>query len=416
MNHCQYFEAKKSQGNMFFRIIMCDYEQAILEILKAFLNDKQNINISHTIDWDEFNRLVEINSISGIVGYVFQRSNVDGISAEICKKYEDDFLSTITIATMRDEDMKSLIALLNKNGIDHLLFKGYIIKDLYTVPELRTYGDIDFAIRRESRGRCNALMRKNGYRLLDDWEPVYSYQKDNEHYEIHTELLDSNLNNNYDYQAYFRDFWKHTDHADQHSYTLNLEFHLLYLLMHIAKHVYGSGAGIRMYLDIAFYLRAYRDQIDWEHFQQEVHTLKIDRFVNTVFTAVERWFAIKSPIPLKVVDNTFMDEFLTFTLNGGVFGHSSKAAKLSQVRQNSKGDFVKRADTLLKRAFPSVNTIKSRYTYLDGKPWLLPVAWVHRFFIKKGSTAKYLEESKSILKTNKKDVIELNDFYRKIGI
>ena len=186
--------------------------------------------------------------------------------------------------------------------------------------------------------------------------------------------------------------------------------------MHIAKHVYGSGAGIRMYLDIAFYLRAYRDKIDWEHFQQEIHTLKIDRFVNTVFTAVERWFEIESPIPLESVDNSFMDEFLTFTLNGGIFGHNSKAAKLSEVRKNSKGGSVKRADTLLKRAFPSANTIKARYTYLDGKPWLLTVAWVHRFFKKKGTAAKYQEESKEILTTKKDDVQSLVEFYKEIGI
>jgi len=391
-------------------------QQAILNIVKAFLNDQKNIDIPVDFDWRKFNRLVEINSISGIVGYVFQQTNSNKITEDIREKYEDELLATIGITTMRDEDMKALIDLLNENGIDHLLFKGYIVKDLYTAPELRTYGDIDFAIRRECRGKCNALMRKSGYRLLDDWEPVYSYEKNNEHYEIHTELLDSNLNSNYDYQGYFRDFWKQTERLEQHSYILSPEFHLLYLLMHIAKHVYSSGAGIRMYLDIAFYLRAYREQIDWEHFQQEVHTLKLDRFVNTVFTAVEKWLEIKSPMPLKAVDAQFMDEFMTFTLNGGVFGHNSKAAKLSEVRKNSKDGTVKRADTLLKRAFPSANTIRSRYTYLDKKPWLLPVAWVHRFFKKKGTTAKYLEESKRILSTNKEDVIELNNFYRKIGI
>ena len=395
---------------------MKDIEKTVLSVLRAFLNDQQNIEITDDLDWKPFSRIVEINSISGIVGYVFSQSNADGIPAEVRAKYESEFFTTITLTTMRDEGMKSLLALLNENGIDHLLFKGYIVKDLYTVPELRTYGDIDFAIRRESRGKCNALMIQNGYRLLDDWEPVYSYEMNNEHYEIHTELLDSNLNNNYDYRAYFRNFWKHTVHLDQHSYTLDPEYHLLYLLMHIAKHVYGSGAGIRMYLDIAFYLREYRGTIDWEHFRQEVRTLKIERFVNTVFTAVERWFEVKSPIPLKSVDDDFMDEFLTFTLNGGVFGHNSKAAKLSEVRKNSEGGSVKRADTLLKRAFPSANTIKARYIYLEGKPWLLPVAWVHRFFKKKGTTAEYLQESKNILKTDKKEIIELNDFYRKMGI
>ena len=391
-------------------------QEAIIRILKAFLNDQQNIDIPRDVDWKTFSRLVEINSISGIVGYVFQQLNTGQIPFEIQEKYESDFLSTIMITTIRDEDMKSLINLLNKNGIDHLLFKGYIVKDLYTVPELRTYGDIDFAIRKESRGKCNALMKHSGFRLLDDWEPVYSYEKNNEHYEIHTELLDSNLNNNYDYKAHFRDFWKHATCIGQHSYTLDPEFHLLYLLIHIAKHVYSSGAGIRMYLDIAFYIREYHYKIDWEHFQREVQTFKLEQFVNTVLSAIEQWFEIERPIPLKAIDDAFMDEFLSFTLNGGVFGHNSKVAKLSQVRQNSQGQSVKRVDTLRKRAFPSIDTIKSKYVYLESKPWLLPVAWVHRFFIKKGSTADYLNESKKILRTNKKDIIELNDFYQKIGI
>lgn len=394
---------------------MSDSKLLILSVLRAFLNNRQIISIPFEIDWSIFNRLVEINSISGIVGYVFQQSNSDQIPPDIRAKYESDFLSTITITTTREEDMKSLISLLNENGIDHLLFKGYIVKDLYTIPELRTYGDIDFAIRQESRGKSNALMCHNGYRLLDDWEPVYSYEKNNEHYEIHTELLDSNMNKKCDYQAYFRDFWKHATSIGQHSYILDPEFHLLYLLIHIAKHVYGSGAGIRMYLDIAFFLREYRDTIDWEHFQREVQTLKLERFVNTVFIAVEQWFEIESPIPLMGVEAGFMDEFLKFTLNGGVFGYNGKAAKLSQVRKNSD-ESVKRVDTLRKRAFPSADTIKSRYTYLESKPWLLPVAWVHRFFIKKGSTSEYLNESKEILKTNKQDIIELNDFYQMIGI
>ena len=130
---------------------MINSQQAILSILNAFLNDQQNIDIPVDIDWKKINLLAEINSVSGIIGYVLQQADIDSVPAEIRRKYENDFLSTITITTMRDEDMKSLIDLLNKNGIDHLLFKGYIVKDLYTVPELRTYGDIDFAIRRESR-------------------------------------------------------------------------------------------------------------------------------------------------------------------------------------------------------------------------------------------------------------------------
>lgn len=395
---------------------MIGAKKIVLDILKAFLNGNNHINVADSLDWNEFIRLTEINSVSGIIGYVLnQDQNID-CPDKIKQFYTEAYFSTIAITTIRDEAMKSVIELLSKNGIDHLLFKGYVVKDLYTVPELRTFGDIDFAIRLEDRAKCNEIMQENGFRLLDDWEPVYSYEYELEHYEVHTELLDSNLNERMDYKAYFSDFWNHAQKIDKHTYVLAPEYHLLYLLMHIAKHLYGSGAGIRMYLDIAFFIMHYREQIDWQHFQSEIEKLKLSDFVNTVFSAVEEWFEIKIPISLKSKDSDFLDKFTEFTLNGGVFGFNNKASKLSQVRKNSKGQSVKRVNTLLKRTFPSANTIKTRYTYLEDKPWLLPVAWVHRFFKNKQSTAKYFNQSKDILKTKKEDIIELNDFYRGIGI
>ena len=312
--------------------------------------------------------------------------------------------------------MKSVIELLSKNGIDHLLFKGYVVKDLYTVPELRTFGDIDFAIRLEDRAKCNELMQQNGFRLLDDWEPVYSYEYELEHYEVHTELLDSNLNERMDYKAYFSDFWNHAQKIDKHMYVLEPEYHLLYLLMHIAKHLYGSGAGIRMYLDIAFFIKHYREQIDWQHFQSEIEKLKLSDFVNTVFSAVEEWFEIKIPISLKSKDSDFLDKFTEFTLNGGVFGFVDKSSVVNQLRKNADERSINRSTTLLNRTFPPVKHMKARYTYLQTKPWLLPVAWVHRFFKKKGATVIYIKESKELLTTNKDEVIELNELYKQIGI
>ena len=395
---------------------MNSVQQAILAILKAFLNNQQNIVIPNGLTWKEFNHLVEINSIAGIVGYVFRQSDVTEVPKEIIEKYRSEFLSTITITTVRDENMKTLIALLKDSDIDHLLFKGYVVKDLYTVPELRTFGDIDFAIHPENRKKCDKLLRQNGYKPLDDWEPVYSYESEIEHYEVHTELLDSNLNEKADYRQYFKDFWDHSQKKDVHTYVLEPEYHLMFLLIHIAKHLYGSGAGIRMYLDIAFYLREYRDTIDWAHFQNEITTLKLSKFVNTVFTVVQEWFDIASPIPLEKPDSDFLERFLTFTLNGGVFGFEDKSSALTQLRKNTSEGSVSRASTLLTRAFPPVKNLEARYTYLQTKPWLLPAAWVHRFFKKKSSTAESINESRAILRTNKTDVIELSDFYQEIGI
>ena len=395
---------------------MNSVQKAILSILKAFLNNQKNIEISDGFNWNEFDKLVRINNISGIVGYLFLQSAVDTIPAEIRKRYRIEFLTTASVSASREDSMESLIGVLKANDIDHLLFKGYVVRDLYTVPELRTFGDIDFAIKLKDRQKCDELMRQNGYQLLENWEPVYVYESAIERYEVHTELLDSNLNEKADYRQYFKDFWEHALKKDERTYVLEPEYHLIFLLMHIAKHLYGSGAGIRMYLDIAFYIRKYRQTIDWKRFKSEINSLKLSKFVNTVFTAVQEWFGIESPVSLEKPDDDFTERFLTFTLNGGVFGFEDKSSALTQLRKNTAEGSVSRTKTLLNRAFPPVRNMEARYTYLQTKPWLLPAAWVHRFFKNKDSTGEYLKESKELLSFDENEVLKMKQLYDEIGL
>ena len=171
-----------------------------------------------------------------------------------------------------------------------------------------------------------------------------------------------------------------------------------------------------MYLDIAFFIKHYREQIDWQHFQSEIEKLKLSDFVNTVFSAVEEWFEIKIPISLKSKDSDFLDKFTEFTLNGGVFGFVDKSSVVNQLRKNANERSINRLTTLLNRTFPPVKHMKARYTYLQTKPWLLPAAWVHRFFKKKGTTVGYIREGKELLTMNQDEVMVLNELYRQIGI
>ena len=81
--------------------------------------------------------------------------------------------------------------------------KGYYLRKLYPVPELRTFGDIDMLIHREDRQKVHELMLSLGYSVKQNWEPTYSYIKGAEYYEIHTNLMDGNLDNRADLKAYF---------------------------------------------------------------------------------------------------------------------------------------------------------------------------------------------------------------------
>ena len=171
-------------------------------------------------------------------------------------------------------------------------------------------------------------MKEMGYLPRDTWEPAYSYWKDTEYYEIHTELLDSDVSDQADYPAYFRHLWDHTKPSDNlklpSAREFTPEFHLLYLLTHIAKHISSSGAGIRMYLDLAFFIRHCRESCDWGWVNKELQKLHLTKFANMALTASEHWFGIASPLPLNPVDPQIMDDFTEFTLSGGTYGHTGR--------------------------------------------------------------------------------------------
>lgn len=388
---------------------------AYLNLLKCFVWDSVPERFPDDLDWKALLSLSSIHSDTGILGYMFMKHPT--LAPQALPFMRKQCLQTIGLSARRAERMNELIEQLNAAGIDHLLLKGFVIRDIYCVPELRTFGDVDFLIRLEDRARCDDLMISSGFKRGTDWEPVFSYEKGIEYYEIHTDIMEVDVSDQADYKGYFKTIWEHTCLRDGHTWLPEKEFHLLYLLAHIAKHINGSGAGMRMYLDIALYIKEYRSEIDWKHFRGELEVLKFEKFVNTVFTAVEQWFGVESPIPLSPVNEEVMADFLDFTLDGGIFGFVGLDPGVNDLKKESRGgqDANKRK-TLLNRIFPPAAKIESRYTYLQGRHWLLPVAWVDRFIRTRAAWGQHMAEAKSIMTADEEKVLKLKRIHEDIGL
>ena len=239
---------------------MREAEQYLLRVLRGFVQGEDPGPFSG--DWRQLLELAGIHSVMGILGHsVMSWPHAD--SEPYAQDLRRECLRTMQIFSRRGEAMAKLVQALADAGIDHLLFKGYVVRQYYTIPELRTFGDIDFLIRPEDRKKCDALMLQWGYEPKENWEPVFSYRKDAEFYEIHSSVLETDISEHADYREYFSHAWEHTERLGEHTYVLRPEYHLLYLLAHIAKHICGYGAGVRMYLDIAFFLRHFGSSLDW---------------------------------------------------------------------------------------------------------------------------------------------------------
>ena len=393
--------------------------QDYMIFLKAFVQGTAP-ELSDTTALPQILNMARIHSTAGIIGYVMM-SCPGFVDAEFQAFMRKQCLSEVALYSRRAEQMKELIRQMNDCGIDHLLFKGYIVRDYYRVPELRTFGDIDFVIRKSDRQKSDELMKSLGFEVHENWEPVFSYLKGTEYYEIHTDVMEVDVSDKADYKGYYSHIWEHAvqsnDPERPHTYEFTPEFHFLYLLTHIAKHISSSGAGIRMYMDIAFFIEHFGDGIDWKWISLELEKLQLQEFSNFVLNAVEQWFGIVSPLPLRAVSDEVLDDFLEFTLEGGTYGKVGREKSLIFLKQQNRNEEkVSRIRTLLFHIFPPAANLENRYSYLQGRHWLLPAAWIHRLIGNRDSWGRYVHNAKSIVNTDSEEVKKLKRIYREIGL
>ena len=387
-------------------------ETALLQILAAFVNGTAP-------------EIRELDDIGGLFGKAYAH-NVQPIIAYMNSKYHfvadravDEKLTellyrTIYISANRFADFESLSQRLSEEGIAHMPVKGWYIKELYPIPELRTFGDIDILIRREDRERSNSLMLQSGYKVKQDWEPSFSYQKGNEYYELHTELIDAELNSAPRLADYFSKAWDYAVGDGGERYRLKPEYHFIYIVCHLAKHLYGGGAGLRMYLDIALYIKNESARLNMENIEREMAALQLTGFFHTLMNACSAWFGTECGCSLPPPDEAAIKKLLCYTLDSDLFGHSRDHAVIEL--RNSKSKKTAKGKLIRNMLFPPAGQIESRYTFLQGRHWLLPLAWIVRAVSNLRLIPNRLRSMKSVAETDIDRVETYDGFMRRIGL
>ena len=355
-----------------------------------------------------------------------QMQNLLPVLAYMDKKwalFSDDMLraqlgrqlrQTIFVHNQRYNAFESLSAALSGVGIDHLPVKGWYLRHLYEVPELRTFGDIDILIRREDRAQTHALMVAQGFTVKTDWEPTYTYQRGAELYEFHTNLMDASLDDRSDLPAYFADAWSHAAPDQGRCYAPEETFHFLYTLCHLAKHLYTGGAGLRMYLDAALFIHRRGENLDWTAIRREMEVLKLGRFLDTVLTCCESWFAVTAPCDFVRIDAA--QELLTYTLDADLFGKLRDKSVVQSRNRRESAESDGRLSAVRRILFPPYEVLVKRYTYIEGKKWLIPAALVHRAAVNLQNLTARTKSIRSIAATRREDVDAYDDFMNEIGL
>jgi len=357
----------------------------LISLLASHIGQNKLPTLKH-IDWEQLYTLGKIHSVSGMIYLSLQAQQHEvELPDTVRDKLKQDFISTLSRAAAQELEMKHVIELFNQEQINHLLFKGFALKDMYPVPEMRTMGDIDILIHASNRQKSHVLLEGAGFKATTTGGNVWTYIKGSVRLEIHDHLISRNLNNQIDLRDYYKNAWKYAVNISPqgNTYQFTKNDHFVYLLVHMAKHFYSTGCGIRMFLDIAVFIQRYGNQLDWSYIISECSMLKLDVFANHVLELCVRWFNVTVPITIPKMDELFYEQISEYICSAGVFGYYERNQYIGILRMAGAKKPTGREGKLWMISmywsicFPSYETMSrtATYSFLKNKPMLLPVAW-----------------------------------------
>ncbi len=327
------------------------------------------------VDWQ---RLYEIAVPQCMSGVCYIQLRDAGLADEELSRFHEGFFSDVYHAVNRGLAMRELAAAFDREGLAFRPLKGLEVKDCWPVPELRGMTDVDLLIRPEDRARSDALMRALGYARGQGTESVWVYSAKRCEFELHERLFEDAPGGECA-PAFFDRAWSFAADGRWPS------FSWIFLLAHLAKHVRESGIGFRAFLDLLFAARGWDGALDWPWITNTLEEIGLARFDAVCSALCGAWFGESLPLapaPLvavfveAVTDKMFADEGF------GMENEENEAAADAKILRRAAGPFWLTAlHITARKVFPPYREMRliPRYRFVDGRPWLLPAAWLYRW-------------------------------------
>jgi len=384
-------------------------DRYLIDLLLASV--KEDFYPSKDINEIDFNRIYKISSLSRVSNMVYY--GLLKLDKETLSKIPnlEDFKKECLVygikEKVQEQDMLDIIKTFEKENIKILLFKGYVLKNLYPKVDMRVMGDIDFLVEPNDIEKAQKLLESIGFKKDDkvDFNVEVAYHRNIE-VELHKKLSSAET-------PYFDDAFDHTIKYLNYSntYTLEINYHFVYLLSHALYHVKKGGLGIKYPLDFYLYLNKY--DIDFNKIIDILIKNKLDKFTKLIILLCHKWFYLdidkyKPFLKDFEVSDKDMATFEKYVLSGGEYGINRNIYTVQGSFEGSKFKF------LLTRVFRPFRFVVKK----DKPKWwqylLLPFYYIRywfSFFILRGKENK--KKAKAYLK-DKEDISDLKELFKKI--
>ena len=357
--------------------------ELFLRMVGDFAVDRKGVYPDCSNELEDLLYLAQIHSLGPVIYHMLQgqRKQLMEQKPELFQRMQRAYHSAVYVSVTQEASRAEIEEAFQNAGIQLVFFKGAQLRQLYPVPELRTMGDMDCLIRREDRAKAHQLMIQLGYECQVDAEPVWMYNRNGIVIEMHTLLAAKDIGNGVDYEFFFSDAMEHVMKKNG-KLCLGKEYHLCYLIYHIAKHLCSTGAGVRMIADIGAFLHNYRNQLDWDKVEKMLRQSQLWGTALAVYGLCQRWFGVKTPVFVPASEKV-LDELETYIVAGGTFGFETHDAGDMYRRRaiQNKGElngWKFQIHMMFRYLFPSSDVLIRYFLPAKRHRWLVPVAWVCR--------------------------------------
>jgi|GEM_PF-257010 len=369
--------------------VMNNIQETMGLLLNAAIHNKEFTGYAMETDWREIYNISMKHQVQALLYPVVKDIAATGgnIDKEVLDDWKKSYAITVINQSVLLDKVSDVLNVFRNEGIPIIVLKGLVLRNLYPKPVLRTMGDIDVLVHEEQYDLAVNAIKRMGYsEYLHDSKHIGLSKHDSLPVEIHTKLSEDYFTAKA--MEWEREIWQRASLSNINGIpllTLSDSDHLLYLCLHMANHFVTSGFGIRQLCDLVLFIESKREQIDWEWFYSNARIMGIQTFIEKIFILCGIFFHLDDPIFSGYThDEQYMQKMIDVIFTGGVFGDSSMASFITgrylallkpEIYDNKKPGSIKR---LFKLIFPPYRIISRSYTYIQKRPYLTPIAWIHR--------------------------------------
>lgn len=338
-----------------------------IQIIKCVLHN-QSVPIRNDISYNKLFKFAKSHSLESFLYYGLIKNEFFSKEEnyEFCKIVTQSYKDLILKTAVQSAEIEEIIKSLEKNNINHMPLKGYIMKNLYPHYELRTMADFDCLFSKKEAKKVKNIMQSLGYEVehFNKGNHDVYFKKPFMNVEMHRELV----NDSYKISKYYKNIWQNLNlvSGSKYQYEMSKEDFFIFMIVHSAKHFTNGGTGVRSFIDIYLYINAYPN-MNWTYINIELNNMGLLKFSETSIALSNYWFGDGE---ITVLLNDFQNSIFT----SGVYGTIQNSVTINMFMnekainnlENSKIKYV------IRRIFPSFQFMKGRNTILNKMPILLP--------------------------------------------